>query len=164
MRLAAILWLLGRGYVHMIKSTPQWILQKANLGTKVSWTAAASPQWQRHHPLDLRHQRLRWNTHSFAATETCHWGYYDSPSQSAAQTAWSLTVGHVCGPCIKYITNFPIPAIEIKVGIDRRDMNVWRLMLVIVAWPALAHKSEMHGEPVFDIVWYCQPDRMGHGP
>ena len=21
----------------------------------------------------------------------------------------------------------------------------------------------MHGEPVFDIAWCCQPDRMGHG-
>ena len=55
------------------------------------------------------------------------------------------------------------PALESKEGLGRYGRNVVRLMSVIVAWLALTHKTEMHGEMVFVIAWCCQPYRMGHG-
>ena len=74
--------------------------------------------------------------------------------------------GHVqCAiSCIKSITNFILPALKKKEGPGRHVLNVGRLMSISVAVLTLTHFTEMHGEPVFDIAWYCKPHRMGHGP
>ena len=97
---------------------------------------------------------------SFTATETWHWGYI----------LWSFAVGNSDSmamysrphPVSILSQTFQFPALESKEGLGH-DLIVWSLMSMTVAWLALTHKTEMHGEPVFDIAWRCQPHRMGHG-
>ena len=72
--------------------------------------------------------------------------------------------GHVqqATSCIKTITNFPIPGTKKR----RRPRKTWsecvKTNVNNVAWLALTHKIEMHGETVFNIAWCYQPHRMGH--
>ena len=78
---------------------------------------------------------------------------------------WFRWYGHVhrATSCINLLQTFRIPALEYNEGLERCGLNVRRLMSVSVAWLALTPVTNMHGEPVFDIAWCCQPDGMGHG-
>ena len=58
--------------------------------------------------------------------------------------------------------HFPFLALECEEGLERRGLNVWRLMSVIMAWLALTCKTKTHRELVFDVACY-QTHRMGHG-
>ena len=58
---------------------------------------------------------------------------------------------------------FQFPALEGEEGQQRHGLKVWRLMSVSEAWLPLILKTEMYGELLFNIAWYCQPHRMGHG-
>ena len=58
---------------------------------------------------------------------------------------------------------FHFSALESKGGLGKHGLNVWRPMSVRVAYLALTHWTEMHGEPVCNIACCCQPHKMGHG-
>ena len=55
--------------------------------------------------------------------------------------------------CINSITNFPFTGIKNKEGLGRHGLNMWRLVSMSLTCVALTHKTEMHGEPVFDVGW-----------
>ena len=60
------------------------------------------------------------------------------------------------GPVSILSQTFWFLVLDSKEGLWRRGLDVWRLIQVFVAWLTLAHKTEMHGEPVFDMAWCCQ--------
>ena len=62
----------------------------------------------------------------------------------------------------KHLQLNQLPALEGEVGLERHGLTVLRLLSVIAAWLLLTRKTEMHGEPVFNIAWCCEPHRMGH--
>ena len=102
----------------------------AKRGDQITQIAMAPPQLPCHDPLDLWHQRQRQNNLSFTTIENWHWGYYIGPLLSnLSQT-------------------FQLPALENNKGLGRHGLSVWRLMSINVAWLALTHKIEMHGEAV----------------
>ena len=128
------------------------------MGSKLPWTAVALPPWLCHDQMDLWHQRPRWNTLSFTTTEIV-WGYHGSPLLSAAQLVWPCTASHILYQiCHKFLTPENKKS---KEGLERRGLNVWRLMSVIVAWQALTPKTKMYRAPEFD--WCCQPHEMRPG-
>ena len=65
--------------------------------------------------------------------------------------------------CIKSTGNFPI----LSTIIQGRPRNTWSEWLMTdvsnFGLASIDPKTEMHGEPVFDLSWCCQPHRMGHG-
>ena len=84
--------------------------------------------------LVLHSQRLRWYGHGQQATSST-----------------------------KSITNFQIFSTR-KKGRPRKTWSECvRLMSMSVAYLALTHLTEMHGELVFNMAWCCQPHRVGHG-
>ena len=66
------------------------------------------------------------------------------------------------GPCpvSNRSSTFRFQALDRRKAVGRHGPNEQRLMSVIVACLALTRKTEMPGEPVFDIAWCCQPRRM----
>ena len=62
---------------------------------------------------------------------------------------------------IKSVTT--IPGTIMRGRPKRRGLNMWRTISVYVAWLALTGRTDMHGEPLFDVVWCCQHRWMGHG-
>ena len=66
-------------------------------------------------------------------------------------------------PCIKSVAELPISGTRGPGRPKRHGLNVWRLMLIFVSWLPSIRKTKMYGVPVFDIAWYCQPNRMRHG-
>ena len=57
--------------------------------------------------------------------------------------------GHLCSvprPVPNLSQTFWVPALQGEEGLKRHDLNVCRLMSVIVAWLPLTRKIEMHGE------------------
>ena len=84
--------------------------------------------------------------------------YFDSMSIEN----WLRVVFHTSRqPLSSRITNFPISSIKSKDGLERRGLNVWRLMSVTVTWLTLTRKTETPEEPAFDINWCCKPHWMG---
>ena len=83
-----------------------------------------------------------------------------SPLQCAAEMIWTCTACHVLYQICHRLT---APWPQRGKGSERHGLNVSRLISVNLAWLALTHKTEMFGEPVCGIAWYCQPDWMGHG-
>ena len=125
-----------------------------------TWAAAALLQSPCHDLLDLWHQRQRRNTLNFTNTETWHQAHHISPLLSATQMVWPCTMCHLL---YQIYHKLHITGTEKKEGPGRHVLNVGRLMSISVAVLTLTHFTEMHGEPVFDIAWYCKPHRMGHG-
>ena len=126
-------------------------------------TSAAAPrQWPLLDPLDLWHQRPRRNILCFTAPETWHWVNYGSPSQSAAQTVL-ISMCSVPLYVSSLSQSYWFPTLGNKEDLERCDPNLWRMMSVNVAHLALTHKAATYEGLVADIVWCCQPYRMGNG-
>ena len=103
----------------------------AKVGTKGTRAAAAPPKWLCHDPLDLWHQRHRWNTLSFTTTETWHQGHDIGPPLSATQMVWPWNNGP--RPVSNLSQTFRFPALERKEGSRRHGLNVWRLLSISLA-------------------------------
>ena len=86
------------------------------------------------------------------------WQYF-SVGRWDGMVMWS-----VLGPVSDLSQTYRFPAPEGKEGLEQHGLNVSKLisMNVHMAWLALSRKTKMHGEPVFDIAWCCQPHQMGH--
>ena len=81
----------------------------------------------------------------------------------AASDSDGMAMYSVPSPVSKLSQTSRFLALESKEGWWRHGLNVWKVRSISVTWLALTHKTEMHGESVFDITWYCQSHRMGHG-
>ena len=86
------------------------------------------------------------------------WQYF-SVGRWDGMVMWSVP-----GPVSDLSQTYRFPAPEGKEGLEQHGLNVSKLisMNVHMAWLALSGKTKMHGEPVFDIAWCCQPHQMGH--
>ena len=74
--------------------------------------------WNVADPLDLWHQRQRWNTLSFTTTKTWHHGYHIGSSLWTTQMVWPCTTGHVLYQIFQI---FPNPGTKKK----RRPRKTW---------------------------------------
>ena len=78
----------------------------------------------------------------------CIWGFVYQKQISRALIIIDILQNAPCHVSNLWQT-FWLPALEIKEGLGRHGLKVWRLMSMIVAWLALTHKPEIHGKLVF---------------
>ena len=119
--------------------------------------SSALPQWPCHDPLDLWHQR---QTKHPPASLLQKCGIEDiTLVLRCRRLRWYGHVLQRAMSSIKSITNFPIPSTR-KQG---RPQKTWSECIKIDVNKCGLAGVEMHGEPVFDRTWCCQPHRIGHG-